>query len=412
MKNLSLLITGLIALSIWGIPDRDLQPRDTTRPVQQNARSGLFISKVIKSDEYVLFYPTLAALDPGKQFWQVEVHGLIFEHTTFSKSIPFGAILPDYKKLKPAKKNRSLYRQRAGWFFVDNEGRKKLKIQLQGKQYTLKPSRSNGHFKGSFRIAASEVRHWPLDRFNRIKFRAVTRADDKRIFSGEIFFIPSKGVSVISDIDDTIKLSEVYSKKKLIRNTFFKPYQAIPGMAESYQRWYKRHHTVFHYVTSSPWQLYVPLRKFMQHKGFPPGSFSMKYFRVVDRSFFNIFSKSPDYKVNSITTIIRRYPQRSFILIGDSGEKDLQVYTAIAQRFPGRINVIYIRDTGQYNTKKKQYARFKQALKAAARKIPHVPVIVFSTRHKAASLKFYGPRLSHYKQSRRSLPASRTGVTH
>ena len=353
---------------------------------RKDSVSRLFVSKTIKSDEYVVFYPALASLGPRRQFWTVELHGLIYEHTSFSKSMPFVSKLIGFKKLRPTKKYNSLYKERLGWFFVDNERGKKLQIVLKGKRYTLKASGSNGHFKGQFKLPASIVASWSMDKYRRIGFKAITNVHDDRVFGGEIYFTAQRGVSVISDIDDTIKLSEVHDKKKLIKNTFFRPYLAIPGMAQTYRKWYRQHKVQIHYVTSSPWQLYVPLRKFMENNKFPPGSFHMKFFRIKDRSFFNVFSKSLNYKVRSISRIIQQYPLRTFILVGDSGEKDLQVYSKIAHKYPGRINVIYIRDTGHRHKNNK-----KNSLNNAPDEVNGTPVIVFDTNVNPASLEFYGP---------------------
>ncbi len=39
-----------------------------------------------------------------------------------------------------------------------------------------------------------------------------------------------------------------------------------------------------------------------------------------------------------------RFPKRRFILIGDSGEKDPEVYREIQRRFPAQVQEIMIRD--------------------------------------------------------------------
>ncbi len=358
------------------------------RNISKSVSSGFFISTTIKSDEYVLFYPALASLDLKRRVWTVEIHGLIYEHTAFSESMPFISRVVTTDNVNSSKSYKNIYKKRLGWFFVDNESRKQLTIKLKGKAYQLRPSGYNGHFKGIIKIPAVEVKQWSLDSNDRISFSVRTTAQDKRLFEGEIYFIAPHGVSVISDIDDTIKLSEVHDKKKLILNTFFRPYRDIPGMADSYRQWSSAHNVKFHYVTSSPWQLYVPLRKFMELKKFPPGSFHMKYFRVKDKSFFNIFSKSMEYKIANITKIINKYPYRYFILVGDSGEKDLQVYKEISKRFPGRVNVIYIRNTGHSRPKDKSIMPVSQNKSESA------PIIKFHTNHHSAKLKYHGPRNS------------------
>ena len=43
-----------------------------------------------------------------------------------------------------------------------------------------------------------------------------------------------------------------------------------------------------------------------------------------------------EQKTAQIGTIMERFPQRPFILVGDTGEKDPEVYRAIKARFPAR----------------------------------------------------------------------------
>jgi phosphatidate phosphatase APP1 len=150
------------------------------------------------------------------------------------------------------------------------------------------------------------------------------------------------GVSVISDIDDTIKISEVLDKKKLMRNTFMKEYEAAPGMADAYKR-LAAEKVAFHYLSSSPWQLYPALVSFMDGAGYPKGSFHMRDFRMKDETVFNVMKSSLETKPPGIRKLFDDFPKRQFILIGDSGEKDPEIYGTIAREYPGRVKHIYIR---------------------------------------------------------------------
>ncbi len=357
------------------------QQEQTGRQRPLHGLRRLFVSTRIKADERVIFFPSLAHLSDDRRHWLVDIHGWIFEDTYLSTN---GARLlanklPGLRRLtQETRQHRQRLQQRTRWFFVDNQRFKRLSIRLQGKIYTLEKSAANGHFHGRIRIPAQEVARWPLDTGRRIGFRAVTDANDTRRFSGQIQFIPPEGISVISDIDDTIKHSQVHDKTRLLRNTFLLPYQAIPGMAASYRRWAARPDVVFHYLTASPWQLYVPLRDFLRRHGFPHGSIQMKDFRVKDRSFFNLFKKSNAYKSRYIQSLIARYPQRRFVLVGDSGEQDLAIYSALARRFPSRISAIYIRDTGHSadGTQRRLHNH----------RINGIPVTIFSNRPDTVSL--------------------------
>ncbi len=138
-------------------------------------------------------------------------------------------------------------------------------------------------------------------------------------------------------------------------NTFFRSFEAVPGMADYYRLLVNLPDVAFHYVSASPWQLYQPLEEFRRESNYPPGSFHMKLFRWTDRSIANIFSSPIQYKLNIIEPILTRYPNRQFILIGDSGEKDPEVYGDLARRYPKQINKILIRNVTSLNTEDQRF---------------------------------------------------------
>jgi phosphatidate phosphatase APP1 len=169
-----------------------------------------------------------------------------------------------------------------------------------------------------------------------------------RVAPLEIHFLEEQGVSVISDIDDTIKISEVLDKPALLENIFCRTFKPVEGMAGVYRGWERALGVQFHYVTASPWQLYVPLSDFTRSNGFPAGTWHMKEFRVKDRSVLELFASPEHYKPGVIEPLLRRFPKRQFVLVGDSGEKDPEIYGALARKYPAQIQRIFIRDvTGE-----------------------------------------------------------------
>ena len=104
----------------------------------------------------------------------------------------------------------------------------------------------------------------------------------------------------------------------------------------------------FHYVSSSPWQLYEPLASFLSDTGFPEGSLDLRLFRIKDRTALNLGADSLTTKPPVIEQLLQAYPERRFILVGDSGERDPEVYALIARKYPAQILRIFIRDvTGE-----------------------------------------------------------------
>ena len=80
--------------------------------------------------------------------------------------------------------------------------------------------------------------------------------------------------------------------------------------------------------------------------GFPAASFHLKYARIhpADKTFWNLFKPSTDIKPEQIEPLLQAYPERRFLLIGDSGEHDPEIYVALLRKYPTQVERIYIRN--------------------------------------------------------------------
>jgi len=58
----------------------------------------------------------------------------------------------------------------------------------------------------------------------------------------------------------------------------------------------------------------------------------------------SVLNKHRAHKLEVIRTLLRTYPELPFVLIGDSGEEDPEIYLQTVREHPGRIRAIYIRD--------------------------------------------------------------------
>ena len=126
-----------------------------------------------------------------------------------------------------------IFQQRIRYFLVDNEGRQTISIRLGDREYEVGTSESNGHFRGTLRLSAAKVEQLLDDQDAKdgwLSFEAVTRKSDNRRFAGQVQMIGRHGLSVISDIDDTIKHSQVGELKAVLANTFLRDLQPAPGM--------------------------------------------------------------------------------------------------------------------------------------------------------------------------------------
>lgn len=169
-------------------------------------------------------------------------------------------------------------------------------------------------------------------------------------FPGESLVPPvSSTFGVISDIDDTIMHTGVTSflKTRVAFNTFFKNYdRRLPllGAANLYQLLHRgisgTDFNPMFYLSNSPWNLYAYLEKFLDFHGFPKGP-------ILLRDFPTPWDRTPKlkrpHKEHELLNILKHYPDTKFILIGDSGEHDVDYYKNVTEMYPERILAIYLR---------------------------------------------------------------------
>jgi len=172
-------------------------------------------------------------------------------------------------------------------------------------------------------------------------------AGPARAIDGRALLVPASGLSVISDIDDTVKITEVRDQQQMLLNTFVRALKAVPGMAERYRDLARDPQTRFHYLSSSPIQLLPALADFLRDAGFPPGSMHLRE-STTWRTLIPDSGASRAHKLAAIARLMEDFPLRRFLLIGDSGELDPEIYGEVARTRPDRVEGVVIRDvTGE-----------------------------------------------------------------
>ncbi len=161
---------------------------------------------------------------------------------------------------------------------------------------------------------------------------------DYEVLSAPVFFLNDniKWI-IISDIDDTIKdskIGETTGFKAIMRGLFkghYYKYEAIDGMAELYQKLSAKNCMIV-YVTSTPYQLAPFLLKFLRERGFPEGPVFLRWLG------YGRFG----HKWRTLNRIFSQLDGQKVILIGDSGEQDLQIYRRVSESAPSRQSVTKI----------------------------------------------------------------------
>lgn len=320
------------------------------------ARAALLPAGHISPDEDILFYPTFGWLNDSGTTWTVELHACVFEPET--NSLLRKALIHEVAEttgVDHLSTSQTLtFNHRLRLFLVDHERNQRVRINLAGRELMMDRTTSNGHAYLRTQIPAAQT---SATHPTWITYNAILPHRQTRVFEGRIQIIPPTGVSVISDIDDTIKETGVLDRNRMLANTFYEPEKPIPGMAQLY-RALADSGAAFHYVSGSPWQLYEPLNEFITSQGFPAASMHLRNFRLKDGSIIAFLRNDISaYKKQQIERILSLFPRRKFILIGDSGEKDPEIYGDIARKYPDRILAIFIRKVDGSNLSKDRFDR-------------------------------------------------------
>jgi hypothetical protein len=297
------------------------------------------VSDVAENERIVFFTTPAHLLDDGRH-WSVPIHGWIYRprRNGLPKHLVELALAGLYG-LRVSPRTRPLFDARVDALLAETPGGRRIVARVGTHLVSPPPSLGNGHFAGSVILSREEAG----EQATRVSIEAVLPHGDKRSFQGAALLIGETGTSVISDIDDTVKVTHVAEKRDLYDQTFFQPFAPVPGMAELFRTWEGRG-AVFHFLSSSPWQLYEPLADFFARAGFPLGTIRLRTASLTDRTVLNFLSSPAETKPPEIEALLKTFPRRRFILVGDSGERDPEVYAAILGKHPDQIDKIFIRN--------------------------------------------------------------------
>jgi Uncharacterized conserved protein (DUF2183) len=197
-------------------------------------------------------------------------------------------------------------------------------------------------------------------------------------------FAGPEGWAVISDVDDTIKVTQTTTPVGILKTTFADEPQTITGMAELYKVIHAQFkNPAWFYLSASPYNLYPFLHEFIQDN-FQPGTLILR-----DNSWMflggllqSLTQGTQAYKVERMEKVHRWLPKRKFICIGDSTQADPESYAEMYKKHPsGWIRAIYIRKVTDVSNmeEKNQPERFAKAFEG-------VPAHVWRVFEKPAEL--------------------------
>ncbi len=225
---------------------------------------------------------------------------------------------------------------------------------------------------------------------------------------------PTARFGIISDIDDTVLWTNVTNKLNmaliLARSNAHtrKPFKGVAAFyrALTHGASGMDDNPVF-YVSSSPWHLYGPLVEFLRVQGIPVGPLLLRELGM--REVFKLTSHG-NHKLEKIELILGYYPNMQFVLIGDSGEQDPEIYAEVVRRHPDQVKVIYIRNVNPDPSRIEALDELIEEVSATGTQLILAPDSVFAASHAAAEGLIHVDRLasvrSDKKDDDRALPGT------
>jgi len=154
------------------------------------------------------------------------------------------------------------------------------------------------------------------------------------------YLVPNQGMTVISDIDDILRITQIYDPKNGLFNTFAKPFVPWMNMPEIYLNWSTSLTDLhFHYLTTTPEQATRPYMSYI-YGNYPLGSFDTRPLN------FSNTAATVSIRKYLLERIFQTFPQRKFILVADTSNSDvMRDYPLMATEFPNQVQCIFLRNT-------------------------------------------------------------------
>ncbi|KAI0181703.1 hypothetical protein GGR52DRAFT_51972 [Hypoxylon sp. FL1284] len=154
------------------------------------------------------------------------------------------------------------------------------------------------------------------------------------------YLVPPTGFTIISDIDDILRVTKIYDPKEGLLNSFaraFTPWMNMPDIYANWSATIPNFH--FHYLTTTPEQVTRNYMEFI-YKTYPLGSFDTRPLNFSD------VSATLSIRKALLDKIFQTFPQRKFVLMADTSNSDvMKDYPQMVRDYPGQVQCIFLRNT-------------------------------------------------------------------
>lgn len=171
------------------------------------------------------------------------------------------------------------------------------------------------------------------------------RADDSETVVAPVFIVEaSVGFGIISDIDDTVMVTALPRPLLAAWNTFVLDEHArrpVPGMAVLYERLTREHPgTPVFYLSTGAWNVAPTLSRFLSRNLYPRGPLLLTDWGPTHDRWFR---SGRAHKVETLQRLALEFPSVRWLLVGDDGQHDEEIYGDFSRLHPNNVTAVAIR---------------------------------------------------------------------
>jgi len=326
----------------------------------------------INHDDVVWIMDNVAFRAPNGN-WHAEFVTAAFDHKPSPILVDIvGDIAAKVGLAKGAKEEATIERRIAPFVMEILPGRQ-VNVKFDGStELRLGPGGRNG--------VSSDIRKVPEGKDGSVvSSTAVVPKGATGLLEMKTVYAEPEGWAIISDVDDTIKVTQTSSPTGILTTTFVSEPTPVAGMPElyAYIQTLVTTSAPWFYLSASPYNLYPFLRKFRDDY-YPHGQLILRDSNLLTISglLSNLTLGTEQYKVDRIKKIHRWLPNRKIILLGDSTQTDPESFGIAYRMFPGWIKLILIRKVADISAigiqEKNEPERFEKAFEGVPRDLWHV----------------------------------------
>jgi phosphatidate phosphatase APP1 len=181
---------------------------------------------------------------------------------------------------------------------------------------------------------------------------------EKKFINQKVLRFPKRlPRAVISDIDDTIIVSKATNIQEkfwlsISKNAYTR--RPFPGVSDFYRILSANGAYPVFYVSSSDWNLFDLIKDFINYREIPEGPIFLKDQHLDLKNIWKSGGGSHEHKLEKISFLMNFFPKLNFVLIGDSGQHDPEIYGEIIDKFKNRIEAVFIRQVGKTDPARKR----------------------------------------------------------